>query len=217
MRFWNRAAAGKLLGAALEKFKGQPLVVYGLPRGGVVTAYQVALSLQAPLDLIICRKIGHPLQPEYAIAAITETGELVGNQQELSRVDADWLETEKIAQQKEAKRRRELYLAGRLQPTIKGKSAIVVDDGVATGYTIEAAIVALRHQFPKKIVVAVPVVTKQVAERLKQVADEVIALETPEDFEFLGAVGAYYQDFSQTEDSEVLEIMKAFCADKKRL
>mgnify|MGYP001564952139 CR=1 FL=1 len=207
MYFANRAEAGRLLAQKLSIYKGKDVVVYALPRGGVVTAIEIGKYLEAPVDLIIVRKIGHPAAPEYAIAAIAEDGHMVGSEDELSLLDPGWLEEEKNRQRAEAKRRREKYLAGRAPISAKGKVAILVDDGVATGLTLRVGIVELRHCHPGRLVVAVPVIPKSTATLLRSEVDEVVALEIPEEGAFLGAVGAYYDDFSPVEDEEVIELM----------
>lgn len=209
MHFTDRTEAGKLLAQVLKDYKGKDVVVYALPRGGVVTALEIARYLHSPLDLIITRKIGHPTQPEYAIAAVAENGHVVGSEKELRSVDELWLSEEIKRQREEAKRRREKYLQKRAEVSVQNKVAILVDDGVATGLTIRAGIVELRHRKPKKIIVAVPVVPQTTAEVLKKEADELVALDTPSDYEFLGSVGAYYDEFYPVEDEEVIALLKA--------
>lgn len=211
MYFRNRTEAGRLLAKALKKYKGKEVVVYALPRGGVVVAVEIARELRAPLDLIITRKIGYPYQPEYAIAAIAENGHIVGAQKELKSVDDRWLQGEIERQRKEAKRRREKYLQGRAEIPVAGKIAILVDDGIATGLTMRVGIMELSHRHPKKIVVAVPVVPKTIADILrKEAGGEVVALNVPTDDAFQGAVGAYYDEFFPVEDEEVVAILKAY-------
>ncbi len=208
MIFADRAEAGRLLGKALSRhYQDKEVVVYALPRGGVVTAMEIGRRLNAPVDLVIVRKIGHPSQPEYAIAAIAEDGHMLGSERELAAVDPAWLEREKERQRAEAKRRRETYLGGRAAIPIEGKVAILVDDGVATGLTMRVGILELRHRRPKKLVVAVPVLPKSTADRIRSEVDELVALDLPEDSEYLGAVGAYYVDFSPVEDKEVIALM----------
>lgn len=207
MYFSNRAEAGRLLAEKLSHYKGKEVVVYALPRGGVVTAVEIGLQLNAPVDLIIARKIGHPAAPEYAIAAVAEDGHMIGSEKEISLVDPAWLELEKDRQRAEARRRREMYLGGRAPISATGKVAILVDDGVATGLTLRMGIVELRHCHPERLVVAVPVVPKSTATLLRSEVDELVALDVPEDHAYLGAVGAYYDDFTPVEDAEVIELM----------
>lgn len=205
MHFKDRQDAGRQLGRRLAHYQGQDIVVYGLPRGGVVVAEEIAKILHAPLDLILAHKIGHPRHAEYAIAAISESGHLVGTEHELQAVGQTWLEQEKKQQLEEIKRKRKIYLKNRPSTPVQDKIAIIVDDGIATGLTMLAGIQELKGQQPKKIVVAVPVAPKETADLLKTMVDEVVAVEIPENF--LGAVGAYYIDFDQVEDDEVVSLL----------
>ncbi|HEU4335134.1 MAG TPA: phosphoribosyltransferase family protein [Candidatus Eisenbacteria bacterium] len=207
MYFANRADAGRLLAKRLAHLKGQDVVVFALPRGGVATAAEIARSLDAPLDLVIARKIGHPRSPEYAIAAIAEDGHMIGSEEELAMVDQSWLEREKERQRREARRRRIAYLGARAPLSAEGKVAILVDDGVATGLTLRVGIEELRHRGPKRLVVAVPVIPSSTAALVRAAADELVALEIPGDRLYLGAVGAYYDDFSPVEDEDVVALM----------
>lgn len=208
MFFKDRHDAGKQLAKLLGNVRGQEAIVFGLPRGGVVLAAEIARFLKAPLDVLLAHKIGHPMQPEYAIAAISEGGHLVGNQAELARVGEKWLQVEKQKQVQEIKRKRELYMPGKKIPSLEDKIAILVDDGIATGLTLQAAILELKERVPLKLIVAVPVAPKTTAERIEAMVDEFVALSVPEDWEFLGAVGAYYADFAQVEDEEVIQLLK---------
>jgi len=208
MYFKDRKDAGEKLAHILKKYKDKDVVIYALPRGGVVTAKEISRYLHAPLDLIITRKIGHPESPEYAIAATAENGHILGEEGEIESVGREWLEKEMEKEKLEAKRRREKYLQGRETIDVKGKIAILVDDGIATGLTMRVAIMELKHRNPKKIVVAIPVIPTRTAEILSKEADEVVALDIPPENEFLGAVGAYYNEFSQISDDEVIEILK---------
>jgi len=196
------------LAKALAKYKNEEVVVYALPRGGVITAVSVAKELKAPLDIIIVRKIGHPNNPEYAIGVVAEDRAQLLNEDELSTVDKHWLEAEIEKEKKEAKRRRELYLEGKAPVEASGKIAILVDDGIATGLTARLGILELKALHPKKIVVAVPVISIEAAKVIESEADELIILENPE--EFLGAVGAHYLDFDQVSDEEVLSILRKY-------
>jgi|SRR5579872_6267111 len=210
MYFKNRIDAGRLLAQALIKYKGSDVVVYAVPRGGVVTAVEIARILRAPLDLIIVRKIGHPFQPEYAIGAVAEDGHTVRNEKVMESVDKNWLKNEIEAQRQEAKRRREKYLRGRKDIPVEGKTAILIDDGIATGLTIRLAVKELKHRNPKKIVVAVPVSAKATADKIKQEVDEFVALDMPGESEFLGAVGSYYDEFFPVEDAEVIALVRSY-------
>ena len=207
MHFRDRAEAGRLLAQALKKYQKQDGVVYALPRGGVVLGVEVARALAMPLDLLIPRKIGHPLQPEYAICAVVESGEMVCNQQEVARVDPQWFRREVEAERQEARRRRELYLGGREPSPVEGKTAIIVDDGIATGLTMEVSIRDALRRRPAHLVVAVPVAPPETVERLAREVDEFIVLD-PSPY-YLSAVGAYYDHFPQVTDEEVIALMRS--------
>lgn len=206
MIFRDREDGGVRLAEALKSYQGSKAVVLALPRGGVVTGAVTAKALKLPLGLVIPRKIGAPGNPEYAIGAITEDGDGVWNEMEKAQVDSVWLKEEIKKEQTEAKRRREAYLAGQPVPSLLDKIVIIVDDGVATGLTMRAAIKHVRKQKPKKIVVAVPVSPPDSVELLKKEADEVVVLSVPEWF---GAIGAYYENFPQLQDEEVVKLMKS--------
>jgi len=207
MRFRDRVDAGKQLAQALKKYQKHDGVVYALPRGGVVLGVEVARALDMPLDLLIPRKIGHPLQPEYAICAVVENGELVCNQQEIARVDPQWFRQEVEAERHEARRRRELYLGGCASAPVEGKTAIIVDDGIATGLTMEVSIRDAQRRRPKHLVVAVPVAPPDTVERLSREVDEFVVLDVSP--YYLGAVGAYYDRFFQVTDEEVIALLRS--------
>lgn len=225
MIFKDRRDAGERLAEAVERhFRGEerahhaaPLqdsdcMVYAIPRGGVVLGVEVARKLGCPLDLVITRKVGHPSNPEYALCVVAEDGHEICNEEELSLVDSDWLREEKQKEREEAKRRRLVYLGGRPRPrhggqaSVAGKTAIVVDDGIATGMTFIAALREVRELQPARLVAAVPVMPAEFLERLKKECDEVVCLNI--DPAYLGAVGAYYKDFPQVTDEEVVEEMR---------
>jgi len=203
--FVDRIDAGKKLADALIGYKGQPVVVYGLPRGGVVLGVEVARGLEAPLDLIVVRKIGHPFQPEYAIGAVAEDGYVVTNPDEVATLDQRWLDLATAAELKEAQRRRNLFLQGRSPVAIKDKIAIIVDDGLATGLSMSAAIHEIRGRGPKKLVVAVPVAAAESVDKLRPEVDDLVVLYIPP---WLGAIGTFYQRFDQVSDEEVVALMK---------
>jgi putative phosphoribosyl transferase len=212
MRFRDRSDAGRKLAQALKKYQNQDGVIYALPRGGVVLGVEVARELGMPLDLLIPRKIGHPLQPEYAIGAVVETGEMICNQREVVRLDPQWLRQEVEAERQEARRRRELYLGGREPVSVKGKTAIILDDGIATGLTMEVAIRDARRREPARLIVAVPVAPPETAERLAREVDEFVLLDhSPY---YLGAVGAYYDHFAQVSDDEVVALLQSLASTK---
>lgn len=210
VRFTDRYEAGVLLAKALNKYSDKNVVVYGLPRGGVKVALEVARFLQAPLDLIIARKIGHPVFPEYAIAATSENGPVIKAEYDLTTINKKWFTDEVGRQRQEAKRRRENYLASKPEIPVKGKIAILVDDGIATGLTIRAAVLALKHRQPEKIIIAVPVAPRSFCHLIENEVDEIIVLECPEDRNYLGSVGAYYNDFLPVEDQEVIACLNAY-------
>ena len=183
-------------------------MVFALPRGGVVLGVEIAQALNAKLDLIVVRKIGHPYAPEYAIAAIAADGHRVENPLEVRTIDKEWFKKACEAQQEEARRRRELFLGGCAPIPAEGNVAIIVDDGLATGLTMSLAIYEARHQNPSKVVVAVPIAPPETIAELKPLADDIVVLHTP--VEGFGAIGAFYLDFTQVSDAEVLDLMKKF-------
>lgn len=205
MRFEDRSQAGKMLAGALDGFRGQDAVVYSLPRGGVVLGYEVARHLDAPLDLIITRKIGYPGSRECAVCAVSEDGEMICDRLGATRLDPAWLKARAEEEVQEANRRRRVYLEGRPPLNAGGKVAIVVDDGVATGLTILLAIMVLKGHHPKKIVVAVPVSSPEAAERIRAEADELIALDVPDNF---SSVSEHYEEFAQLEDEDVIRLIR---------
>ena len=206
MVFSDRTEAGKLLAKQLTKYRGQA-VVFALPRGGVAVGAEVANELQAPLDMILVRKIGHPSWEEYAICAVAEGGDPVCNESELVYIDKGWFADAVQKAKTEIERRRREYFPRNYQPpSVANKVAIIVDDGIATGLTTMAAVEALRKRNPQKIVVAVPVAPADTIEDLKEAVDEIIVLEDPRNF--AGSVGAHYQVFPQLEDADVIEFLK---------
>lgn len=205
MQFVDRADAGRQLADRLKDYAGQA-VVYALPRGGVLVAAEVARELEVPLDLIMVRKIGHPYDQEYAIGAVAEGNQPVMNAAEVSEVDEMWLDTTVHQGQLENERRRREYFPTDYQPpAVAGKTAIIVDDGIATGLTMRAAIIAARLLGPASVVVAVPVAPADVVDELSELADEIIVIDNPA--AFMGAVGAHYQHFPQVTDAEVVEAL----------
>lgn len=199
--FKNRQDAGVQLAKKLEHYQNQDVVVFTLPRGGVPLGVEVAKHLHAPLDLIITRKIGHPLNPEYAIGAISEHGRTLYNEQEIAKVDPTWLNNEEARLMNEIKRRR--YKYGTNLVSANGKTAIIVDDGIATGFTMRAAIDDVKKDNPSHIVVAIPVVPERMAQQLETLVDAVISIERTRAYR--GSVGSYYDEFGQLTDSELLE------------
>ncbi|MDH5633970.1 MAG: phosphoribosyltransferase family protein [Gammaproteobacteria bacterium] len=209
MHFRDRTEAGRLLAEALaKKYSQVDAVVYPLPRGGLPLGIEVARALHVPLDLIIPRKIGHPYSPEYAICAVSEHGDTVCNEREVASVDSHWLEHRVTEERAESRRRREVYSVGRTAPELEGRMAILVDDGIATGLTMRAAILDAWARKAEKVVVAVPVVPADTEALLRQEVDDVVALSV--DKFYLGAVGAYYDEFDQLSDEEVVAILRRF-------
>lgn len=204
--FKDRKEAGESLAEKLLAEKGA--IVLPLPRGGVVLGVEIAKKLGSKLDLMIVRKIGHPFQPEYAIGAINETGEMILNEDAASLVDRTYLKRVIDREKKEAAARRQKYLGNKERLDLKGKNIILVDDGVATGLSMALAAKMARKMGAQKIVIAVPVIAESAAKMLLGYADQIVALEVAEDHSFLGAVGAYYADFRQVEDKEVIELLK---------
>jgi predicted phosphoribosyltransferase len=205
MMFPDRVAAGKRLAQALAAYQGKAVVVYALPRGGVVLGVEIARFLNSPLDLLVVRKIGHPVESEYAIGAVAEDGYVVANPDELAAVDKGWFDAAADAELKEAQRRRRVFLQGRKPVDAKGKIAIIVDDGLATGLTMLAAIHEIRKRGPGKVVVAVPVAASDTVSELRSLVDDVVVLHIPQ---WMGAIGAFYEKFDQVSDDEVVTLMK---------
>jgi putative phosphoribosyl transferase len=205
-RFRDRAEAGKRLAHALSSYRDQDGIVYPLPRGGIPLGVEIARTLHMPIDLVIPRKLGHPFNPEYAIGAVCENGGMVCNEWEVSQLDPLWFQQKVRSEREEAQRRRERYLDGRAPLPVHGKTAILVDDGIATGLTMRAAIRDLKQRHPARIIVAVPVAPEDTAAILEQEVDELVALDVPR--LYLGAVGAYYEDFSQITDEEVIDMLR---------
>jgi predicted phosphoribosyltransferase len=158
------------------------------------------------LDLIVVRKVGHPLSPEYAIAAVAEDGHTAMNRIEVNSIDKQWFDERVRIEQQEARRRRELYTRGRTAIPATDRVAIIVDDGLATGLSMFAAVQEVRHYRPRKVVVAVPVAPPETVQELKEVVDDVLALYVTAD---LGAIGSFYLRFDQVSDEEVIELMKS--------
>ena len=203
--FADRKDAGRKLAAALANFQGQDCLVLALPRGGVPVAAEVALALHAPLDILLVRKIGAPYQPEFAIGAGMDGGDpvIVRNPELIRLSGTTEKQFEMICSQQlnEIERRRNLYLSGHRPMSPTDRVAIIIDDGIATGATMRAALQATRMRHPKKLVLATPVAAPDTLESLRGEVDEVVCLESPENF---GAVGRFYADFEQTTDEEVV-------------
>jgi putative phosphoribosyl transferase len=205
--FRDRAEAGRLLGAQLAgRDFPKSSIVLGLPRGGVPVAYEVARALVLPLDVIVVRKLGVPWQPELAMGAIASGGVRVLDQQLIRAegISEEDVEAVSAREEQEAERRDQLYRAGRPALELQNRTVILVDDGLATGSTMLAAVKCVRSLEPSAVVVAVPVASRQACAHLRHVVDECVCLAVPERF---GSVGEWYQDFRQTSDAEVRDLL----------
>lgn len=208
MPFRNRIEAGQELARALAPYKQQHPVILALPRGGVPVAAEIATALDAPLDLVLVRKIGVPFQPELAMGAVVDGREpvVVRNEHVLSLAGVSESDFNAVRDEQltEIERRRKLYLGNRPHPELKGKTVIIIDDGIATGATIRAALRAIRMRKPRKLILAVPVAPTQSLNDLRDEADDILCLE---DYEEFGAIGFYYADFPQVSDTEVIDLL----------
>ncbi len=206
--FKDRREAGERLAKELLFLRDRQPVVLALPRGGVPIGFEVARALDAPLDLLLVRKVGAPHQPELAVGAVVdgESMEFVLNEDLLAMLglSVDYVRECAERELAEIDRRRELYLGGRERPSVRGQTAIVVDDGIATGATMRAALRGVRRREPAHLVLAVPVAPAETVNALRHEVDRVVCLETPYPF---GAIGRFYQDFHQVADEEVRELM----------
>jgi putative phosphoribosyl transferase len=202
MRFTDRAEAGQALAKKLAHLSEQNSIVLALPRGGLPVAYEVARALRAPLDVLNVRKLGVPSQPELAMGAVSTGGVRVLNDEVIraAGVSATDLEEATAAQRKEIERREQLYRGGRPAPVLEGRTVIVVDDGIATGATVRAALAVVRAQKPARLVLGVPVAAASTVRSLAGEADEVVSVLTPED---LFAIGLWYDSFPQLTDADV--------------
>jgi predicted phosphoribosyltransferase len=206
-RFGDRAEAGRFLAEQLRGYAGRDdVIVLALPRGGVPVAYEVARALGAPLDILSVKKLGVPGHEELAMGAVTSGGEIVLDEGLVTRLGIPLSELQRRIdeQVQELERREEAYRGGRPPPNLEGKTVVLVDDGLATGSTMRAAVLAARRQRPAQVVVAVPVATPEDCEELRDMADETVCGITPQ---FLQAVGLWYEDFSQTSDAEVRDLL----------
>jgi putative phosphoribosyl transferase len=207
-QFWDRRHAGQVLAQALQKYaERQDLLVLGLARGGIPVAYEVAKALNAALDILVVRKLGVPWQEELAMGAIASGGFSVMDPQLISRLGISPRMVETVVQREsqELRRREETYRNHRLAVDAGGRTVILVDDGLATGSSMRAAIGAVRAKYPLTIVVAVPIGTPATCAEMRSVADDVVCARSPEDFR---AVGRWYEDFEQTSDDEVRDLLE---------
>lgn len=205
--FSDRKDAGKQLASALTDFSFKEGMVVAIPRGGVVVGYEIASALNFKLDVIVPRKIGAPDNPELAIGAVTEDGTMILDDSLIMYlgVSNDYIYQESERQKQEIRRRQNFYRQGVSEPEIKDKNVIVVDDGIATGYTMKAALASVRNRGAATLTVAIPVGPPSTIKELKYQADNIVCLYTPEYFQ---AIGQFYSDFSQTTDKEVIELLK---------
>ena len=206
-RYRNRTEAGRQLAARLQEYAHHPdVIVLALPRGGVPVAFEVAEALHAPLDVFVVRKLGLPAHPELAIGAIASGGVRIVDQAALRRfgVTDQQLAAVAATEERELERRERQYRDAMPSPDVSGKTVILIDDGLATGATMAAAATALRAQHPARLVVAVPVAAAETCEAFQDLVDEVVCGATPEPFY---AVGLWYEDFSQTSDAEVRDLL----------
>lgn len=206
MIFKDRTQAGRLLAKRLENYREQRPLVLGIPRGGVVVAAEVAAALQAELDVVIARKIGAPFNPEMAVGAVAPDGTVVYDEHLLSLLglSRELLQGVVDKEIKELRRRLNVYRQHREEVQCRGRTVILVDDGIATGHTLEAVVAWLRQQDPDALVLAVPVAPAEALNRLQRWFDRLVCLELPETFM---AVGQFYQDFSQVDDSLVVSLL----------
>lgn len=208
-KFRDRRHAGKVLAEELKAYAyNTKVIVLGLPRGGVPVAYEIAKALEVPLDVFIVRKLGVPGHEELAMGAIASGDITVFNERVLKEIEISKFMVDQVIQleQQELKRREQLYRGQHPFPVLKGKIIILVDDGIATGATMRAAIKALQQQKPKKIIIAVPVAALSTCKEMEPLVDIMICPLKPE---FFYAVGAWYEDFSQTEDEEVSSLLNS--------
>lgn len=208
MWFADRREAGRKLANALARFKGVDALVLALPRGGVPTGFELALALDAELDVLVVRKIGAPWNAELGIGAVVDgdAPDLVINQEvaQMTGATAAYIEQEKQRQLDEIARRKHIYRGNRPDPVVAGRTVILVDDGIATGGTMKAALVSLRRRKPARLVIAIPVAPADTLAELALLCDEIVCLEQPV---FFDAVGQFYGDFRQTEDDEVVQLL----------
>lgn len=205
--FRDRADAGRRLAARLERYRSEEPLVLALPRGGVPVGFEISRALGAPLDVFISRKLGAPGQPELGIGAVAQGGTRVLNERIVRHfgLPEDYLERVTRREQAEVERRLRLLRGDRPEPEVRGRTAILVDDGLATGVTAMAAIQALKSRSPQRIVLAVPVCAAPTAEVMRLEVDDLVSLQTPED---LYAIGFWYEDFEQVPDETVIELLE---------
>jgi putative phosphoribosyl transferase len=210
MLFKDRLFAGKALAKPLEKYKGEDVIVLGIPRGGVPIGYPIAKALDAPLDVIIPRKLPIPWSPEVGFGAVTSTGDVILNPDIVGEMRITESEIKAIADDvyKEIQRRMKIYRGNKPLPSLREKTVIIADDGLATGFTMIAAIESVRKQGPKKVIAAAPVSPKDAADKIRKYADEVVTLWEKQTYSF--AVASFYEDFHDMRDEEVTGLLAEF-------
>lgn len=211
--FKNRAEAGKKLAQALLYLRDKDLVVLGIPRGGIIVANEVALALGAPLDVVVTRKIEAPGEPEYALGAVTQDGDVIIDKQAAEALGAtpSYIDDQVRTKREEVKDRLRRLRGDAPLPRLGGKVVIIVDDGIATGSSVSAAVMSVRKRNPKEILVAVPVAPRDAVQSLSEDGTKVICLETPENFL---AIGEFYGDFNQVEDLDVRRVLEPASRDR---
>ena len=205
--FRDREDAGRRLAERLAGYWDESLMVLALPRGGVPVGYEISRALDAPLDVFLARKLGAPGQPEFGIGAVAQGGVRVLNEHAVRTlgIPDDYIERVAERETAEIERRLKLLRDDRPEPEVRGRTAILVDDGLATGVTARAAIEALRQRSPQRLLLAVPVCAAQTAETIRSEVDELVCLEAPSD---LMAIGLWYRDFEQVSDEEVIKLLE---------
>lgn len=210
--FRDRTEAGRMLADALSFLKGKKnVIVLAIPRGGVPVGKEVAERIGAPLDLVITRKIGAPWQPELAVGAVSQEGEIITNPELVTmlKISGDYLREESARQVEEIRKRMNKYRGDRPYPRLAGKTVVIVDDGIATGATIKAAVKSVKRMNAAEVILAAPVGPPDTVRELSKIADRVVCLSTPEGFE---AIGEFYSQFEQVEDETVRRIMRGVSA-----
>jgi len=210
--FEDRKDAARQLVRELKKYQQEDTVVMAIPRGGVPLGFEVANELDCPLDIAMTKKIGHPENPEYAIGSVSLSGEVLDLP--VREIDRDWVETEKSRIRQQLQESYHRYAGDREPVTTTGKTVIIVDDGIATGRTMQATIELMRRDQPARLVLAIPVAPPRAVRRLESMVDEIICLEKPDDFR---AVGQFYNDFSQVSDDEVVDNLHGRVHEESRL
>lgn len=203
--FFDRYSAGVALAQKLKRFRNQNVVIYALPKGGVVVGYEVAKALNLPLDVVLVQKIGHPVSTDYAICAITENGEKVIDEPGMCGLDDDWVNNQVAIRQNEIQSQRELYKRVVSPISAENKIAILIDDGMSTGISMRAAIQTIEDQWPDQIIIATPVAPRYLMHELRSLVDGIFVVN--EEFNFLGTVSSYYADYGTISDYEILTLL----------